>query len=71
MEKSAGKLSTHPVPLFNRDRLDGKMSPLYPNILLGKITEIENHNMLEERPSLEKSNDLFLLPYYMKFLATL
>ena len=31
------------VPLFDTDRLDGKMSPLFPNMLLGKITEIENH----------------------------
>ena len=24
------------IPLFDRDRLDSEMSPLYPNMLLGK-----------------------------------
>ena len=28
-------------------RLDGKMPPLYPNMLLGKLTEIENHYIRE------------------------
>ena len=38
-----------------------KMTPFTPNMLIGKITEIDNHNMLEYWPSLEKSSQSFVL----------
>ena len=37
------------------------MTPFTPNMLIGKITEIDNHNMLEYWPGLEKSSQSFVL----------
>ena len=35
--------SANSPPSLDRDRIDGKMPPVYPNMPLGKLTSIANH----------------------------